>query len=168
MRKVKLQRLLNWFERQSPFWQVLLMVVVDQVIVFTISGLAILLFGEEVLGGPNPLEEESGVVIFIGAVLIAPWLETLIFQFGIIELFLLIFKKFDRVRLVAVLVSGAVFGIAHNYDSFYMVFASCLGFYLGLIYLFFRTESRKRAYQMVAMVHMFRNLLVFLFIVLDR
>ena len=143
------------------------MVLLDLVIFFTISGLAILLFGEEVLGS-NPFEDESGVVIFIGTVLIAPWLKTLIFQYGIVELFLLIFKKFDRIRLVAVLVSGAVFGIAHNYDSFYMIFASCLGFYLGLIYLFFRTESRKKAYQMVAMVHMFRNLLAFLFIVLDR
>ena len=163
----RLLRFKNWFDSRSAFGQVLIMTLGDKVIVLTIGVLAALIFGKEVLGLPNPMADESGAFMFIMGVLIAPWLETLIFQYGIIELILLILRKFSRKMTVAVVVSAMTFGFAHNYSPLYIAIITCIGFYYAMIYVFFRPYGKKSAFQKLAFVHMLSNFVVFLTITLE-
>lgn len=83
-------------------------------------------------------EDRSGPVInftawdFINTALVAPALETLIFQVCVIRLCLFFMK---RNRVWPVIISALVFGLAHNYSVPYIAAGTLAGMVFGTIYM---------------------------------
>lgn len=105
---------------------------------------------------PNIVNNESlGKFIFASFIflVVAPFFETLIFQFGVIKLGR---KILNCSNTALILTSGAIFGLAHSpFVTQIMAFISGL----LLAYLFIVYERREfSAVLMVSLIHCIRNL----------
>ena len=92
---------------------------------------------------------------FILVVIVAPILETLIFQYLIINFFLTKTKSF-----YACVISSLIFALQHMYNLFYFV----LTLFVGLIFAYLYVIGKKRNYGfiLVAVAHSLYNLIVFI------
>lgn len=89
-------------------------------------------------------------------VLAAPLIETIIFQFIIIEIL------YEKVRKeIICLISALFFASSHLYNVLYFVFALILGF--AFAYLYFIGRVNKKAFQYVYLTHLTYNLIAFTF-----
>lgn len=87
-------------------------------------------------------------------VLVAPLIETIIFQCAAYELLLLLFP---RHKILALVISALLFALAHAYSEAYIVFIVFPGLVLGLLYITF--EKRVLSPIMaVILVHALINL----------
>jgi Type II CAAX prenyl endopeptidase Rce1-like len=97
---------------------------------------------------------------FIVAVLFAPLIETLLFQFSI-------FKIFQRKNLRCpkclgyIVVSSLLFGLSHFYSFGYIVFAIAEGILLAYSFYFYHRNLSK-AFWTTALVHSLHNATLFL------
>ena len=106
------------------------------------------------VGGPS-LVEESLVFQFVVAVLLAPLIETLIFQTAPI----LILRKYSSARPgLIVLVSSLWFAVLHDYDIAYIFYAFLVGLTLAYSYVMY-LEKTASAFWVVTAIHALRNLL---------
>ncbi len=104
----------------------------------------------------NPYKGDFSVSMFIIAVVIAPLMETLIFQYGIIKIFTYLNPK---TKYIAVFISAVLFALSHWFSWVYILFAFMFGIFLGFLYL----TSEKRGfkpYWIIAAVHCLYNLFV--------
>ncbi len=92
---------------------------------------------------------------FILVILIAPLFETLLFQYGIIEI---VRKKFTP--LVCCSISALIFALMHTYNLFYFFFAFLGG--LLFAYLYFIGKSIINGFLLAFSVHLIYNCIVFL------
>lgn len=93
---------------------------------------------------------------FFLVVLVSPLLETIIFQFIIIEIL------YEKVRKELIcLISGLLFASTHLYNFLYFVFALIIGF--AFAYLYFIGKINKKAFQYVYLTHLIYNLMAFTF-----
>ena len=91
---------------------------------------------------------------FILAVLAAPLVETIIFQFIIIEIL------YEKVRKeIICLISALAFASTHLYNVLYFVFALIVG--LAFAYLYFIGRVNKKAFQYVYLTHLLYNSIAF-------
>ncbi len=97
-------------------------------------------------------------VRFFLLVLIAPFLETLIFQFLIIEGL----SKLKAKPLIVVSVSAALFSLAHGYNVVYIVAVFPAGLLFGYYYYILRTEDKAIAFLSVVALHAAFNLLAYM------
>lgn len=100
----------------------------------------------------------SNVRLFVMAVLIAPILETIIFQFSIIELL----KKIISNKFICGTISAFIFGYIHidnGQNSIY--YATISGLYLSWGYNHWTTHSRAKAIISTAIQHALYNLTIF-------
>ena len=81
------------------------------------------------------LEGKSLIYIFLTTVIIIPFIETLLFQFIIIEGYFIILRKNNKAIILAILTSSIVFGLSHSYSLNYILLGLIIGFYLSLIYV---------------------------------
>src|SRR5690606_10580287 len=81
------------------------------------------------------LEGKSLIYIFLTTVIIIPFIETLLFQFIIIEGYFIILRKNNKAIILAILTSSIVFGLSHSYSLNYILLVLIIGFYLSLIYV---------------------------------
>jgi membrane protease YdiL (CAAX protease family) len=114
-------------------------------------------FGEDTMT-IDYFKDKSFLFIFIVAVLIGPLFETIIFQFGIIEIVLLIEKSLIF-EFIAILLSSTLFGLSHNYNTYYMVFAIIMGVIFGIIYVIAKRRKDTSPFFIVYIVHFFSNLI---------
>lgn len=104
------------------------------------------------------LDDLNNFEIFFLTVIIAPLLETLIFQFLVIEgLFMLKIKP-----KYIVLVSSMLFAIIHSYNLVYVLFIVFLGILYAIYYTLLRKHGRYMAFGSVAILHAMLNLTAFL------
>lgn len=89
----------------------------------------------------DALEGKSLILVFFLLVVVAPVVETFIFQYGIIELCLLVRSKYNK--QIALFVSALLFGLSHSYNIIYIVFATIMGAALAFYYLCFRKYENK-------------------------
>ncbi|RYY23368.1 MAG: CPBP family intramembrane metalloprotease [Chitinophagaceae bacterium] len=94
---------------------------------------------------------------FVAAVIVAPILETYIFQKGIINFALLNFKT---TKLVAILLSATGFGLIHTYSISYVVVTFFIGILYGIFYLCF-VEKKVDAFWYLTGIHALYNLYAF-------
>jgi len=92
---------------------------------------------------------------FIMAVLLAPLIETAIFQFIAVEI---LYEKLNK--YVIVLISALLFASTHLYNFVYFIFAFVLG--LLFVYIYFIGREKNRGFLLVFSIHFIYNLLVFI------
>lgn len=110
----------------------------------------------------TPLQQGNSLEsMLLSDVIIAPIVETFIFQW-LIFILLKRWKVFrNNVRLIIIL-SALFFGATHCYDIFYMVFV----FFIGLIYMAVfvsKSDKIKQAFWIVVLIHAFDNLITLSF-----
>lgn len=106
----------------------------------------------------NPIVNESLEVIFILSVIIAPIVETFIFQFLIIEILLLFKVK----HFAIIVISGLLFAVAHFYNLAYILAIVFPGLLFAWYYLYLKVH-KKNAFLSVTLLHACSNLFAFIF-----
>lgn len=91
---------------------------------------------------------------FIIAVLLAPLIETAIFQFIVVEI---LYEKLNK--YIIAFISAILFASSHLYNFIYFVFAFILG--LLFAYLYFVGREKNKGFLLVFLIHFIYNLLVF-------
>ena len=106
----------------------------------------------------NPVVTESLVGNFILMVIIAPLIETLIYQFAIIEIgFRLKFHP-----LLSIIISALAFGLSHHYNIVYVLITTVSGFIYAYYYTALRPQNYTNRFVLVALLHSLFNLIAFL------
>jgi len=107
----------------------------------------------------NPIDDRSRFVIFIVSVIIAPVIETLIYQLAIME----ISYKFKLKESLAISISSILFGLSHNYNWVYMAVMIFIGFIFAYSYSIIRSKyGTFKATVFVILLHAMANLITFL------
>lgn len=91
---------------------------------------------------PEIVKSYSPFKLFILGVLVAPFIETLIFQAAIIEFFLYHLKI--KHTIIPIFFSGVIFGLMHfmnTYNTAYMFYAMVMGFWFAMVYIFTKKEN---------------------------
>lgn len=101
-------------------------------------------------GGPEVSTDKV-----IELMVIAPILETLVYQYLIIRLFMY-FAKSRKYYPYAILTSAIVFGLGHTYNPGYVFFAFFIGLVLAYMYYFYSKQPAK-AFWSIVLVHGLRN-----------
>lgn len=130
-------RVIQWIKIQ-PSWILLLIALIWTVF----ANLSILIFDETL---PDIMEDKSTILVIIVGLLVAPIIETLLFQVCIIELVKKITPKVDgRVNLLfPLLVSAIIFSLNHSYSASYVVYAFFLGIALSSLYILGSSKTGK-------------------------
>lgn len=111
------------------------------------------IFNEKISIGFKSLGTIYDEIILV--ILIAPFFETLLFQYSIIEF---IRKKFNP--FVCCCVSAMVFSLMHTYNVFYFFFAFFSGFLFA--YLYYLGNTIKTGILLAFIVHLIHNSIAFL------
>ena len=96
----------------------------------------------------------------------APFVETLLYQYAIIEIVTWITKKTagKEYMIFASIASAIFFSLSHDYSAPYMIFTFFLGLYLSFVYIFFRIKykSKTLAYLATVLMHFIFNISPFI------
>lgn len=95
----------------------------------------------------------------IDTLLLAPLLETLLFQ----TLFYFLYKRYINHKTITILLSGASFAALHYYSFFYMIDTFLIGVFFMYGYIL-RAESDNRPYISTFTAHVVINLITTLFL----
>ncbi|PJA05488.1 MAG: hypothetical protein COX71_06430 [Flavobacteriales bacterium CG_4_10_14_0_2_um_filter_35_18] len=99
--------------------------------------------------------------IFFLTVIIAPLLETLIYQLTIIEI---VFKiKIKQANLIAILSSSFLFCLSHTYSIYYIFATFGLGAIFTTIYVVAKKREDINPFWFVVFIHFLNNLIAFVF-----
>ena len=99
---------------------------------------------------------------FIEVVFIAPIIETIIFQYLIINQVYLSYKG-KNIRILAIIISSLTFGLTHLYNIKYFLFGIIFGFILATSFCNFKEKTNYlSAIFYVFLIHSLSNLYVFL------
>ncbi|WP_422614472.1 type II CAAX prenyl endopeptidase Rce1 family protein [Ascidiimonas aurantiaca] len=108
------------------------------------------------------LEGKSLLYIFITSVIIGPLIETFLFQYCVIEL-ILYFKKNVSFKILALFLSALLFGLAHYYNIYYIVFTLIIGFVFAFIYLIGKERNDTNGFRITWLAHIVMNLIAFVY-----
>lgn len=104
----------------------------------------------------------SLVAVFFVSVIAGPFVETLIYQFALIEGTLYYTGKNRRGVFLAMFVSAFIFGVSHSYNLVYMAAAMCMGLSLALTYIQFKRRHNISPFIGVYAIHSCINLVAFI------
>jgi hypothetical protein len=141
-----------WLRQSGPI-RFILFVVAASFLVLAPYVLLVALF-PDLAHGPGSTVPKYGVFVQISlGVLLAPFLETAIFQALPIEL---LSRKTLVGWPVIILISSVLFGAAHNYSRGYMLAAFLIGLVFSYAY-FVRRSKGGRPFLLVFVAHAIRN-----------
>ncbi|MEH6306191.1 CPBP family intramembrane glutamic endopeptidase [Olivibacter sp. CPCC 100613] len=107
----------------------------------------------------NPVEKESDLFIFMMSVVVAPLIETFVFQLAVME----IGREFMISRRWLMYLSAILFGTAHFYNLIYALTMFFTGLIFAYSYLFIRNKyDIAKATLFVVSLHAVSNLVAFL------
>src|SRR5690606_6230597 len=106
------------------------------------------------------MEYQGLLEIFLLSVIAGPLIETIIFQYVVIETSLKIIDK--QMNFILILVSELVFGIYHFYSFLYVSLAFILGIFFGCIYVLSKEKEGINEFILVTIVHANINFCAFL------
>lgn len=95
---------------------------------------------------------------FIIVVIVAPILETIIFQYLIIETLL----NLKLATLPCVIISALLFGVSHWYNLAYVIVLTIVGFIFAYYYVALRHQSYYNKLTLVILLHALSNSIVFI------
>ena len=104
-------------------------------------------------------------IIFFNKVILGPLIETFIFQFLLLEVWMNVFKNHKYKYLISILGSGLAFGLAHytnTHNPIYTIWTTISGWLLASIYLFSKIRKDVSPFLMVFFPHALINLISFL------
>lgn len=109
--------------------------------------------GTETISVEPHLTQESFVTQFIYAVILAPLLETFLFQMCVIK----ILRKINKLNnSIVVIISALIFGLQHFYSLEYILNTTIAGIFLA--YAFITYEKKKLLpFCVVCIIHSLRN-----------
>lgn len=112
----------------------------------------------------NGISDLTVLETVFAIVIITPLLETLVFQFGIQEIALKVFKNFKHKLWIAILLSCILFSLTHYYSLFYIIMTLVSGFMYSAFYILVRERTDKIgiAFMLTFFLHMGYNLFEFL------
>jgi hypothetical protein len=107
----------------------------------------------------NPIDDEKIIYIFVMLVIVAPVLETFIFQLAIIE----IGFEFKWSKKLLVSISSVLFALSHHYNWIYVGIMFFIGFIFAYSYMIVRNKyDMTKATLFVISLHAMSNLIAFL------
>lgn len=106
----------------------------------------------------SPLKNKSLLAQFIVVVIIAPIIETIIYQFAIIE----IGFKLKLSPILIIIISSLAFGFSHWYNPVYVLVTTVVGFILAYYYTALRQQNYTNRVVFVVLLHSLSNLIAFL------
>ncbi|MBU5299390.1 CPBP family intramembrane metalloprotease [Clostridium sporogenes] len=111
------------------------------------------------IGGPD---HSNFKIVVIGSIIIAPLLETLVFQMGIIKL-LSLSEKFKNKKLILIIISAFFFGLSHGiYSTLYMICTFTAGILLAYSFIVYE-EKENSGFWVTTIIHSLMNLITFVF-----
>ncbi|OJX87682.1 MAG: hypothetical protein BGP01_03690 [Paludibacter sp. 47-17] len=116
--------------------------------------------GDFVFSEPPSLTNRGILGMIVKGLIIAPLLETLIYQ----QFIYYILSKLSFLKnqtLLICIVSGIVFGLAHTYSLIYMIQTSLIGFVFMYAFLI-HIKNLNKSFWLVTFIHFMVNLSVFL------
>src|ERR1035437_10008264 len=100
------------------------------------------------------------IYVFIAATILAPILETFIFQYLIHQVLCV---KFKLKKMLFIFSSAFIFGLTHNPYYSTMIVTSVICIVFNYIYVvLIETERKKKAYMIIAFIHSALNAFVFI------
>lgn len=153
--QMKIQKSIIQISPNQNFQFFILVVIIEQTFNFVTATIAYKYDPSLVL--LENQQARSLTYTFWLSVIIIPFIETLLFQFGIIELLLKI-----KLRLThSVMISAIGFGLAHYYNIPYILSMTVIGLLFAYYYAALRHQGKWRAILLVTAVHMLANLITF-------
>lgn len=140
-----------------------------EAIIYTLNFLGIVDLSLFINTGVNSLMEESVVLAMLFTLVLAPILETIIFQFGIFEILYGIIGAFKRNKtkwntIIPAAITITIFALAHNFSKAYIMIIFIPSILFQLTYLKFRNEQKMTMGIMFTMLqHFIYNLSTVIF-----
>lgn len=106
----------------------------------------------------SKLQFDSLLEEFVVAVVIAPIIETLIFQYAIIETLL----NLKVHPWISIIISALLFGVSHWYNPIYVIVLTVVGCILAYYYVALRYQNGFTQISLVVLIHALFNTIVFL------
>lgn len=109
------------------------------------------------------LEGFESYELFLIVVVLAPLIETFLFQYLVIELILWAFSylKIEYGEIVALIISTILFCITHNFSYFYLFNSFISGFIYSITYIIAKNKKDMNPFWTVFIIHSFSNLTTF-------
>jgi len=148
-------RIMNKLKSNIPIALFLSLLIFDNIYII-ISSYIINIFDSSITESANLNTSILG--IFIISVIIAPLLETFIFQFLVIEL--LHTFKLDNTTII--FISAALFALSHYYNLIYILIIFLPGLIYATYYLYLK-HNNKNGFLPVFFLHSLSNLIPFIF-----
>ena len=114
---------------------------------------------------PN-INNYNNVVLFSIAIIVAPLIETLLFQ-SLPYFLLKDIPLLERKKIILILISALFFGITHFYSLFYVMYAFLLGIILMYGYVI-RFKNDNKTFFLICVSHAFLNSGIFVFQILQK
>ncbi|MEJ8555258.1 CPBP family intramembrane glutamic endopeptidase [Tepidibacter sp. Z1-5] len=137
---------------------ILSIILIQYLSVILLSPL-IMLFPDNNGAAPFDPEESKRLMLILGVV-IAPLIETLLYQKIVIDICDKI-KFFNNKKFIGILISGAIFGSRHTYSPQYMVHMFVVGSVWAYAYTVYK-EKKKHPYWVVCCIHAINNFIAFI------
>lgn len=118
----------------------------------------ITLYDETLIDTSISAQEFSLTEIFLLTVVVAPLVETFIFQFLIIELL----SKLKIKTGLILSVSTLLFSLSHNYNVIYIIAMVFPGLLYASFYLYLKKERSKFPFLIISSLHAISNLVAFI------
>jgi len=112
---------------------------------------------------PLFMPKKSKIALFFDIVIIAPFIETFIFQFLVIEFSI---KYISNKSTIPILLSALLFAIPHYFNDHnlsYSFFTFLMGTYFAAVYLMAKKRQDLNPFFVVFLAHFSVNLLYYLF-----
>lgn len=139
-------------------YQLLVLLFIVSLITQIIIAFIIDFFLDVSFSSSNEIGSESkrSLSYFFYGVILAPVLETAVFQ----KMALGFFRVFIKNNLVCIIIAAVIFGLIHYNGVAKIIVISSGGFFLGLFYTILK-RKRLNAFWLTALFHAFWNLFVF-------
>lgn len=114
--------------------------------------------------GNTGLDDLTTLETIIAIVIIAPLLETFIFQFGVQEVVIRAFKNSVFKLWISVFISSLAFALTHYYSLFYILMTLVSGLIYSVFYIIIRDRTKKigASFFLTSLLHIGYNLFEFL------
>lgn len=129
-------------------------ILIVTILSYIITTPLVIIFNSYDTSGPN-ISKLNLFQIVVVASIIAPLLETLVFQSGIYHLIQCI-KFLKRNKIAFILFSGLFFGVEHYYSFFYVFYAFIMGLILAYSYDLYK-KKQVSPFWVVTAIHCLRN-----------
>ncbi len=108
------------------------------------------------------LDDKPLIIVFLVTVVIAPLIETVIYQFAIIVIVFHFFGTRIYSIILAILLSSIIFGLSHYYNPTYAIVATFVGLSFAVFYVLAKFRKDISAVFLIFFTHSLLNFTAFI------